>query len=178
MSYQQPPQGPWQSQQQPQSPWQGQQPSQPLQPNTGYQQPSEPPWPQPLPPQYYPQSKQKRTVRIGMWIGIGLVAVLIGVGIINVAVSSTASQMVKVGQTITLHGVAATLTGVGALECGGNTCQPEQIAAHIRLVNNSGSEQPYSFLHFHAKSGAGVITSAVLTLQALYQSGTLLVLQW
>ena len=102
---------------------------------------------------------------------------LIGIfiGIITL-VSISSGQIVQVGQTITLHGLSATLTGVGGALSYDTPApgQPEEVAAHIKIVNNAGSEQAYSPLMFHVKSGAGTITGPQLIAPSFYQADDLL----
>jgi hypothetical protein len=111
---------------------------------------------------------------------IAIIALVVIVGIaltvIN-AMSAPTTQAAKVGDTLTIGGVSATLTGVGGALSYDTPApgQPEQVAAHIKLVNNSGSEQAYSsYLNFHVKSGAGTITSVEIIAPSFYQGSGLL----
>jgi hypothetical protein len=67
----------------------------------------------------------------------------------------------KVGDTITLNGVDATLTNVkvGPVDQY-STPKPgyEFVTVDVKLKNNSGVEQNYNQLNFHVKSGTGNIT--------------------
>jgi Domain of unknown function (DUF4352) len=75
--------------------------------------------------------------------------------------SSPTSQIAKVGQTITVSGVATTLTSVKTL-AGDEISKPkpgnEFIVVHIKMVNNGSDEQSYNPFDFHVKSGSGNIT--------------------
>jgi len=67
----------------------------------------------------------------------------------------------KVGDTITLNGVDATLTKVkvGPVDQYSTPKDGyEFVTVHVKLKNNSGVEQNYNQLHFHVKSSTGNIT--------------------
>lgn len=75
--------------------------------------------------------------------------------------SNSGSSTTKVGDTITLNNIDATLTKVkvGPVDQF-STPKPgyEFVTVHVKLKNNSGIEFRYSQLDFHAKSGTGNIT--------------------
>src|SRR6266700_3749623 len=149
--------------------------------------------PQPYPPYppgqpYYPPQPPPKKRRTGLWIALGIIAVLvfacIGVSAIalrgassavnSVATSvatftpasgntpvTSANNVSKVGGTITLNDVATTLVSVKKL-AGDQFTQPKPgnqfIVVHIKMVNNSTGEVDYNPFDFHARSGAGNIT--------------------
>jgi hypothetical protein len=66
----------------------------------------------------------------------------------------------KIGETITVNGVACTFVSVMPLQAHEfNTPQAgnEYIVVRVKLVNNSGAEFDYNPLDFHVKSGSGNI---------------------
>lgn len=71
------------------------------------------------------------------------------------------NQVSKVGGTITLNGVQATLVSVKTSP-GGQYDTPksgnEYVIVHIKLNNTSNKEQSYNEFDFHVKSGSGNIT--------------------
>lgn len=77
--------------------------------------------------------------------------------------TSTTTQKgpAKVGDTITVDGVSATLVSVKPLQ-GDEFNQPKAgnqfIVVHVKITNKSGSETSYNPLDFHVKTGAGNIT--------------------
>ena len=187
--WQQPPQQPYPGNQPyPQQPpqqdygqpqWQQQQPYSPQQPMY-QQQPMQPP----------PRKKSKTW----LWIVLGVIAVLVlgcicasalafnaaknvptttistlATTVATTAPSSTPStsgQVAKVGQTITIQDIAATLISVKKLPddqyspaSPGNT----YIVVHVKMVNNSSSEVDYNAIDFHVKSGSGNITDETFT---------------
>jgi hypothetical protein len=75
--------------------------------------------------------------------------------------SSSGNQVSKVGGTITLNGVQATLVSVKTSP-GGQFDTPksgnEYVIVHIKLNNTSNKEQSYNEFDFHVKSGSGNIT--------------------
>lgn len=80
--------------------------------------------------------------------------------------SSTSGQIAKVGQTITISDVAATLVSVKTLTADEyNKPKPgnEFIVVYIKMVNNSSIEQSYNPFDFHVKSGSGNITDETFT---------------
>ncbi len=75
--------------------------------------------------------------------------------------NSTGNQVSKVGGTITLNGVQATLVSVKTypgtdidIPKAGN----EYIVVHVRLHNTTDNEVDYNVFDFHTKSGTGNIT--------------------
>jgi Domain of unknown function (DUF4352) len=159
MSYQPPPNN---------QPWQ-----QPQQPNTYYPPQQQVPWQQP------PKKKSKVGLIVGIIAAI-LVLSCIGVfalvgtaakntttGTISSSTSATTSatsttnQVAKVGQTITVDSVAATLVSAKTLAADEFT-KPKPgnqfIVVHIKMVNNGSDEKDYNPFDFHAKSGSGNIT--------------------
>lgn len=162
-----------------------------------FQQP--PPQPSPYPPPQYPQqpyyppgtpppmAQPPRKRRTGLWIALGIIAVLlfacIGIGTLVLRGASTAvnsvatsiatftpatgstpvpaSNVSKVGGTITLNDVATTLISVKKLAADQFT-QPKPgnifIVVHVKIVNNSTGEVDYNSFDFHVRSGAGNIT--------------------
>ena len=80
--------------------------------------------------------------------------------------SSTTGQVAKIGQTITVQDIAATLTSVKILPNDqyspakpGNTF----IVVHVKLVNHSSGEVDYNPFDFHVKSASGNITDEEFT---------------
>ena len=75
--------------------------------------------------------------------------------------SNSSNSNAKVGDTITLNDVDATLTKVkvGPVDQY-STPKPDNefVTVHVKLSNHSGSEQTYNQLDFHVKSGSGNIT--------------------
>jgi hypothetical protein len=180
---------------QPSNPYQPQQtepgvPPPPLyqqQPYTQYQQPYQPPM---QPGMYPPPQQPKKRNRALFWIGGGCLALIVlGIilGIIFIAViagagaghvvtttssntsssssSSSGNQVSKVGGTITLNGVQATLVSVKTypgtdvdIPRAGN----EYIVVHVRLHNTTDNEVDYNVFDFHTKSGTGNITDETL----------------
>ncbi len=152
--------------------------------------PQQPMYP-PQQPIYQPPKKKSKT---WLWIVLGVVGVIvlgcIGVSalVINTAKNttsttistvdtavattssgstpSTTGQVAKVGQTITLQDIAATLVSVKKLPddqyspaAPGNM----YIAVHVKVVNHSSGEVNYNPFDFHLKSGAGNITDEAFT---------------
>jgi len=107
---------------------------------------------------------------------LGIVGVLLlgSVGTVVLSSSSGGSQIVKVGQTITINNMDATLTGIGQLTFDAVIYSNEDIAVHVQLVNHSSNEQDYSPLDFHVKSGSGNITNLEAIPPDTYQSNNLL----
>ena len=187
---QQPPENP----EQPSNPYQPQQtepgvPPPPLyqqQPYTQYQQPYQPP----MQPGLYPPPQQpKKRNRALFWIGGGCLALIVlGIilGIIIAVIagasaghvvtttssntsssssSSSGNQVSKIGGTITLNGVQATLVSVKTypgtdvdIPKAGN----EYVVVHVRLHNTTDNEVDYNVFDFHTKSGTGNITDETL----------------
>lgn len=94
--------------------------------------------------------------------------------------SNSSSQTAKVGQTITISGVATTLVSVktlGADEFNKPSPGNEFIVVHVKIVNGSDSEQSYNPFDFHVKSGSGNITdetfASTYTANNQLQSGKL-----
>jgi hypothetical protein len=75
--------------------------------------------------------------------------------------SSPGNQVSKVGGTITLNGVQATLVSVKTYP-GTDVDIPkagdEYIVVHVRLHNTTDNEVDYNVFDFHTKSGTGNIT--------------------
>lgn len=152
------------------------------------EQPSQytPNYPPPYPQQpYYPQQPPpKKKSRKGLWITLAIIAAVLVFGCIGISVAITNSAkgvvtnviattdtnstttssntIAKVGQTITLDGVEATLTSVKT-HAGTEFDKPktgnEYVIVHVKLHNTSSTEQEYNAFEFHVKSGAGNITS-------------------
>ena len=175
-----PPQQPYQTGGVPPSPNQPYQPYPPQQPMYPPQQPMYPP----------PRKKS----RIWLWIVLGVVGVVvlgcIGISalVINAAKNTTSStistvdtavattssgntplstgHVAKVGQTITIQDIAATLISVKKLpDDRYSPASPGNmyIVVHIKLVNNSSGEVDYNMFDFHVKSGSGNITDESFT---------------
>ncbi len=152
-------------------------------PSPPHQQPqwSQQPLPyQSQPPYQTPPQPIAKKSTLKLWIIFGILGavVLVGGSFLAASVANlSAGQTVKVGQTITLNGMSATLTGVGgplSYDAPANG-QPADVAAHIKLVNNSNSEQSYSSLtNFHIKSGSGTITGPEIIAPSMYESNDLL----
>src|SRR6266487_3958889 len=167
-------------QQQPQMPPQQQwNPQQPPYPPQQYQQP---------PYQYPPQVPPPKKRSIGKFFAIGcgsLVALVILVIVLAAVVSgghtsststtstsaststsgsqnSSGNQVSKVGGTITLNGVQATLVSAKT-NPGGEFDTPKAgniyVIVHVKLHNTSDQEQNYNEFDFHVKSGTGNITN-------------------
>jgi flagellar basal body-associated protein FliL len=169
--------------------WPSQQPMYPQQqPPPNYQQYPQQPMPLQQPP---PQKKKSRAL---LWIVLVVVAVLV-LGCIGSVIAvtsaarnastatistlatsvattsanntpSTSGQVAKVGQTITVQDIAATLISVKTLPNDqyspakpGNT----YIVAHVKLVNHSSAEVDYGPFDFHVKSSSGNITDGDFT---------------
>lgn len=80
----------------------------------------------------------------------------------SIPTSGSSSQVVKIGQAITLNGVSCTLFSVKTLSPDPvNSLQPgnEYIVVHVKLNNTSQSEQDYDPFEFHVRSGNGNITN-------------------
>ncbi|MFL5690886.1 MAG: DUF4352 domain-containing protein [Ktedonobacteraceae bacterium] len=185
---QQPPQNP----EQPSYPYQPQQPGPGMFPSPQYQQEPYSQY-QPnnyMPPP--PRKKGNKTLWIVLGVVGGLLVVSLAIcGIITVAATHTVStavnniaatvtadtssstssssssssnnQVSKVGGTITLNGVQATLVSVKTnpgtqyeTPKAGN----EYVVVHVKLQNTSSTEQQYNEFEFHVKSGTGNITSS------------------
>src|SRR5258707_6406066 len=179
---QQPPENP----EQPSNPYQPQQtepgvPPPPLyqqQPYTQYQQPY---WPPMQPGMYPPPQQPKKRNRALFWIGGGCLALIV-LGIIFAVIagviaghvvtttssntsssssSSSGNQVSKVGGTITLKGVQATLESAKVYNGGAyNSPNPgnEYVLVKVHLHNTSSNEETYNIEDFHLKSGTGNIT--------------------
>jgi hypothetical protein len=76
--------------------------------------------------------------------------------------SSSGNQVSKVGGTITLNGVQATLVSAKT-NPGGEFDTPKAgniyVIVHVKLHNTSDQEQNYNEFDFHVKSGTGNITN-------------------
>ena len=76
--------------------------------------------------------------------------------------SNSSGQVSKVGGTITLSGVQATLVSAKT-NPGGQydtlKAGDEYVVAHVKLHNTSDQEQQYNEFDFHVKSGTGNITN-------------------
>jgi hypothetical protein len=182
---QQPPQNP----EQPSYPYQPQQTGPGMPPPPQYQQEPYSQY-QPnyyMPPPPLKKSNKTLWIVLGVVVGGLLVVSLAICGIIVVAVTNTAStavnniaatvtvdtststssssssdnQVSKVGGTITLNGVQATLVSVKTSP-GGQYDTPksgnEYVIVHVKLNNTSNKEQSYNEFDFHVKSGSGNIT--------------------
>jgi hypothetical protein len=130
---------------------------------------------------YPPPQQPKKRNRALFWIGGGCLALIV-LGIIIAVItgaiaghvvtttssntsssssSSSGNQVSKVGRTITLNGVQATLVSVKTypgtavdIPKAGN----EYIVVHVRLHNTTDNEVDYNVFDFHTKSGTGNIT--------------------
>jgi hypothetical protein len=171
--------------------WPPQQSSQPLPPpqfpqgEYGQQQ-----WQQQQ-PMYQPSKKKSKT---WLWIVLGVVGVIVlgcigasalamnaakntastTISTVDTAVATTSSgntpsttgQVAKVGQTITVQDIAATLISVKLLP--NDQYSPAKpgnmyIVVHVKLVNHSSGEVDYNPFDFHVKSGSGNITDEDFT---------------
>src|SRR5260221_652842 len=138
--------------------------------------------PQQQPP-YYPPPPQKKSHK-GLWITLAIISAVllfscIGIsvaitnsakGVVSNAIATTdtnstvssSSTIAKVGQTITLDGVQATLTSVKT-HAGTDFDKPkagnEYVIVYVKIHNTSSTEHSYNAFEFHVKSGAGNITS-------------------
>jgi Domain of unknown function (DUF4352) len=176
-------------QQNPQQQWQ--QPPMPPQQQWNPQQPPMLPQQYQQPPQYPPQVPPPKKRGIGKFFAIGcgsLVALVILVIVLAAVVSGghtssssnssspigtttsdsqnpSGNTVAKVGQTITLDGVQATLVSAKTNQ-GTDVDIPkagnEYIVVHVRLHNTTGTEVDYNVFDFHTKSGTGNITDASL----------------
>jgi len=135
------------------------------------------------PGMYPPPQQPKKRNRALFWIGGCLALIVLGIifAVIAVAIaghvvtttintgsntsssssSSSGNQVSKVGGTITLNGVQATLVSVKTypgtdvdIPKAGN----EYIVVHVRLHNTTDNEVDYNVFDFHTKSGTGNIT--------------------
>ncbi len=181
---QQPPQNP----EQPSNPYQPHQtepgvrppPQYQQQPFTQYQQPYQPPM---QPGMYPPPQQPKKRNRALFWIGGGCLALIV-LGIIFVVIavasagnivtntgsntntsssssSSSGNQVSKVGGTITLNGVQATLESAKVYNGGANNSPNpgnEYVLVKVHLHNTSSNDETYNVDDFHLKSGTGNIT--------------------
>ena len=79
--------------------------------------------------------------------------------------SNSGNQISKVGGTITLNGVQATLVSVKT-NPGGEFDTPKAgnvyVIVHVKLHNTSDKEQDYNEFDFHLKSGTGNITDSTI----------------
>src|SRR5260221_544899 len=136
-------------------------------------------YPPQQPPPYYPPPKKSHK---GLWITLAIIAAVllfscigISVAITNsakgvvstlgtaAATTGTSSSMIaKVGQTITLDGVQATLTSVKT-HAGTDFDKPkvgnEYVIVHVKMHNTSSTDHSYNAFEFHVKSGTGNITN-------------------
>jgi Domain of unknown function (DUF4352) len=160
-------------------------------PQEGYGQQQ---WP-PQQPMYQPPRKKSKTwlwIVLGVVLGVVGVVVLgcigISVLVINAAKNTTSStistvdtavattsssstpsstgHVAKVGQTITIQDIAATLISVKKLpDDQYSPASPGNmyIVVHIKLVNHSSGEVDYNMFDFHVKSGSGNITDESFT---------------
>jgi len=180
----QPPQQPY-----PQQPYPQQQPPTQYPPNypPGYQ----PPYPPNAPPPPAPPAKKKRGPLFWVLVVVGALIVcgVIGNAISHSSSATTstapttsttqavqatgtpvptatqaptqAPSQAKVGDTITLNDVDATLTKVkvGPVDQYSTPKSGyEFVTVHVKLKNHSGVEQDYNQFNFHIKSGTGNIT--------------------
>ncbi len=142
----------------------------------------QPQYNQQYPPQQ-PLQPPKKSHK-GLWITLGIIfAVLlfscIGIsvaitnsakGVVTNAIATTdtnstvssSSTIAKVGQTITLDGVQATLTSIKT-HAGTDFDKPkagnEYVIVHVKIHNTSSTEHSYNAFEFHVKSGTGNITN-------------------
>jgi hypothetical protein len=160
------------------------------QPYTQYPQPYPPPYtPGMYPPPQQPKKRNRALFWIGggclALIVLGIIIIVIAVAsashgvttAINSAAatitadtgtntsssssSSSGNQVSKVGGTITLNGVQATLESVKVYNAGAyNSPNPgnEFILVKVRLHNTSSNDETYNVNDFHLKSGTGNIT--------------------
>ena|SRR5258708_3730730 len=143
----------------------------------------QPQYNQQYPPQqpYYPPPQKKS--HKGLWITLGIIAAVLVFGCVAISAiitnsakgvvtnaiatkdtsgtTTSSSTTAKVGQTITLDGVQATLTSVKT-HAGTDFDKPkagnEYVIVHEKIHNTSSTEQSYNAFEFHVKSGAGNIT--------------------
>ena len=167
-------------------------------PNYSPEQPTYTPQPYPpYPPYQQPPPRKKRT---WLWIVLGVLAFLV-LGCIGFSVlASKAAQTInapgtvtspgntpatgntpaatqapasvgKVGSTITVNDVAATLVSVKRL-AGDQYTQPKAgniyIVVHVKITNNSTNEVDYNPLDFHVRSGSGNITDTDFVVPSTY----------
>jgi Domain of unknown function (DUF4352) len=152
-------------------------PSYQQQPYTQYQQPYQPPQPGMYPPLQQPKKRNRAL----FWIGGGCLALIV-LGIIFAVItgviaghvvtttssntsssssSSSGNQVSKVGGTITLNGVQATLESAKVYNGGAyNSPNPgnEYVLVKVHLHNTSSNDETYNIEDFHLKSGTGNIT--------------------
>ena len=164
------------------------------QPYTQYQQPYQPPMqPGMYPPPQQPKKRNRALFWIGggclALIVLAIIFVVIAVASAgqiatttinnanstitantgsNTSTSSSSNsgnQVSKVGGTITLNGVQATLVSAKTHQ-GTDVDIPkagnEYIVVHVRLHNTTDSEVDYNVFDFHTKSGTGNITDESL----------------
>jgi hypothetical protein len=174
-------------------------PQQPSYPPQGY--PPQQPY---YPPSYVPPPQKKS--RTWLWIVLVVLAVLIlgcigvstlvlrsagtAINTVSTSVASTvttvatqastpvpASNVSKVGGTITLNDVAVTLVSVKRL-AGDEFTQPkagnEFIVVHVKIVNNSTGEVDYNPFDFHVRSGSGNITDEEFGAPSTYTANNML----
>jgi Domain of unknown function (DUF4352) len=152
-----------------------------------YMPPQYPPQPGMYPPPQPPKKSRK-----GLWITLAVIGAVLVFSCIGVSIaitnatksatssvatavatftvdtssssssSSSGDQISKVGGTITLSGVQATLVSAKT-NPGGQYDTPksgdEYVVAHVKLHNTSDQEQQYNEFDFHVKSGTGNITN-------------------
>jgi hypothetical protein len=133
------------------------------------------------PGMYPPPQQPKKRNRALFWIGGGCLALIV-LGIIFAVIagviaghvvtttssntsssssSSSGNQVSKVGGTITLKGVQATLESAKVYNGGAyNSPNPgnEYVLVKVHLHNTSSNEETYNINDFHLKSGTGNIT--------------------
>ena len=132
------------------------------------------------PGMYPPPQQPKKRNRALFWIGGCLALIVLGIifavitGVIaghvvtttssNTSSSSSSSsgnQVSKVGGTITLNGVQATLESAKVYNGGAyNSPNPgnEYVLVKVHLHNTSSNDETYNIEDFHLKSGTGNIT--------------------
>jgi hypothetical protein len=91
--------------------------------------------------------------------------------------ASSQNQVAKVGQTITVDGVNATLVSISPLAAGQYTVPKAGNAFYVvsmKLVNTSSSEQTYGVSDFHIKSGSGNITDVEVIPPSTYTANNAL----
>lgn len=89
----------------------------------------------------------------------------------------TATPLPRVGSSITVDGVTATLVKVQPIQ-GDDFNQPkagnEFIIVTVKLANHSGSEFTYSSADFHIRSSGGNVTDAEIIAPSTYTANNLL----
>jgi cytoskeletal protein RodZ len=81
--------------------------------------------------------------------------------------NSSGNTVAKVGQTITVDGIATTLLSVQKLSVGAYDTPPksgdEYVVVQVKMVNTGPNEVAYNEYDFHVENGSGNITDSTFT---------------